>query len=136
MGATHLLDTSAYSQPLRRRPLEAVCRRWQSLGDRRLCISVICHAELLQGIELARSPKLRRAYERILAGRLPILNVDPLVAETYARLAAQMTARGLPRPAFDLLIAATAKVHGLVVATCNYKDFEPIEGVAVEDWSR
>jgi tRNA(fMet)-specific endonuclease VapC len=136
MTVTHLLDTSVYSQPLRKRPLPAVQQRWIELGDARLCTSVICEAELLFGIESRGSERLRRAHRSILEGRLPILDVDVLVAQTYARLAAGMRRRGMTRPVFDLLIAGTAKAHGLVLATCNYKDFEPIEGLAVEDWSR
>jgi hypothetical protein len=36
----------------------------------------------------------------------------------------------------DLLIAATARASGLVVATLNVRHFQGMEGVAVEDWSR
>jgi len=36
----------------------------------------------------------------------------------------------------DLLIAATAKTSGLILATLNARHFEGIEGLAVEDWSR
>jgi predicted nucleic acid-binding protein len=35
----------------------------------------------------------------------------------------------------DLLIAATAKQHDLVIATLNAKDFEDIPGLRVDDWS-
>lgn len=135
MSPTHLLDTSVYSQPLRKAPLESVRKRWQAIGDEKLRVSVICEAELLQGLELKSSRKLWKAYDEILKGRLGGLDVDHRVAATYARLAAIMTKMGLKRPAFDLLIAATARVHGLIVATCNYKNFAPIDGVAVEDWS-
>jgi predicted nucleic acid-binding protein len=36
----------------------------------------------------------------------------------------------------DLLIAATALVHRLTVATLNVRDFRFFEGLAWEDWSR
>ena len=36
---------------------------------------------------------------------------------------------------FDVLIAATAKTHGLTVATLNVRHFEGVHGLAVEDWS-
>lgn len=35
----------------------------------------------------------------------------------------------------DLLIAATARSSGLVLATLNARHLEGIEGLAVEDWS-
>jgi tRNA(fMet)-specific endonuclease VapC len=135
MALSHLLDTSVYSQPIRPRPLEVVQRRWEQLGDDRLCTSAICETELRDGLERRGSQKLWRAYTEILHARLTILPVDVRVAEAYGRLSARMQAKGLRRPAFDLLIAATAKAQGLIVATCNYKDFAPIEGIAVEDWS-
>ena len=136
MARTHLLDTSVFCQPIRPRPLPSVRRRWEQLGDERLCTSAICDAEVLVGLEKRGSERLWDAYRALLDGRLPVLSVDRPVAQAHARLCARMDELGLRRPAFDLLIAATASAHGLVVATCNYRDFAPIEGVAVEDWSR
>jgi predicted nucleic acid-binding protein len=43
--------------------------------------------------------------------------------------------KGPPRPEVDLLIAATARVHSLVVATLDLSHFSDIAGVVVEDWS-
>jgi len=57
------------------------------------------------------------------------------VARTYAALAGQFIRRGEPRPVMDLFIAATAKNSGLILATLNFRHFEGIEGLAVEDWS-
>lgn len=133
---THLLDTSVYCQPIRRKPLASVQRRWSTIGDARLCISVICELEVLQGLEMKDSERLWNLYRNVLANRLPILPVDRAVAEQYARLAAQLRTKGEPRPQFDLLIAATALAHGLVVATCDPDHFTGIDGLEVEDWSK
>lgn len=135
MSLTHLLDTSVYCQPIKKKPLAVVEKYWRTIGDQAGCISVICEAELLQGLEAKNSRKLWKAYESILKNRLIILPIDIKVAETYAKLANTMKTKGKPRPVFDLLIAATAKTHGLIVATCNYSDFSCIEGIAVENWS-
>lgn len=72
----------------------------------------------------------------VLKGRVPVLPVDARVAELYARVQAACSRIGRPRPAFDLLIAATALVHGLILATCNARHFAGIEDLSVEDWSR
>ena len=98
--------------------------------------SVICEAEVLQGLEAKGSDRLWRAYRSVLKGRMHVLPVDIRVAEHYARVQASCTRIGRTRPAFDLLIAATALVHGLTLATCNTRHFEGIEGLPVEDWSR
>ena len=133
---SYLLDTSVYCQPLRRQPLATVRQRWEALGDGALCISVVCLAELLTGLRRKKSASLWRAYERILKDRLPVIDVGVEVAEAYSALAAQALSAGRPRPAFDLLIAATARAHSLIVATGNCKDFVGLDGVAVEDWLR
>ncbi|MDE0027014.1 MAG: type II toxin-antitoxin system VapC family toxin [Spirochaetaceae bacterium] len=136
MPITHLLDTSVYSQPIRKAPLRSVQRRWAAVGDRSLSTSVICEAEVLQGLEAKGSDRLWRAYRSVLKGRVNVLPVDVRVAEHYARVQAAAARIGRTRPAFDLLIAATALVHGLILATCNARHFAGIEGLPVEDWSR
>jgi hypothetical protein len=37
---SHLLDTSFYCQPLRKKRLRSVVARWKTLGDAALCVSV------------------------------------------------------------------------------------------------
>ena len=98
--------------------------------------SVICEAEVLQGLAAKGSERLWRAYRSVLKGRVHVLPVDIRVAEHYARVQAVSTRIGRTRPAFDLLIAATALVHKLTLATCNVRHFEGIDGLPVEDWSR
>ena len=136
MPLTHLLDTSVYSQPIRKVPLPSVQRRWAAAGDRYVSTSVICEAEVLQGLEAKGSDRLWREYRSVLKGRMHILPVDIRVAEQYARVQAACSRVGRTKPAFDLLIAATALVHRLTLATCNIRHFEGIEGLRVEDWSR
>ena len=136
MPVTHLLDTSVYCQPLRKKPLPSVVARWKTLGDDALCVSVLCEAELHQGLEAKDSDRLWDRYRSLLDGRLPVLDVDAEVARAYASLAGPLIRVGKPRPVVDLLIAATAKKAGLVLATLNFRHFDGIEGVAIEDWSR
>jgi len=133
---THLLDTSVYCQPLRKKPLPSVVARWRALGDDALCVSVLCEMELLQGLEAKDSAGLWERYRTLLEGRLPMLDVDREVARVHATLAGPLIRVGTPRPVVDLCIAATAKSAALVLATLNSRHFEGIEGVAIEDWSK
>ena len=135
MALTHLLDTSVYCQVLKPKPLPSVMRRWQQLGDERLAISSICEAELLYGLALRSSHRLFERYERVLKDRLQMLTVDRAVAAAFASSKAVQRGNGRMISVLDLLIAATAKAHGLVVATTNAKRFNLLEGLAVEDWS-
>ncbi|RLB48131.1 MAG: type II toxin-antitoxin system VapC family toxin [Deltaproteobacteria bacterium] len=136
VAPTHLLDTSVYSQVLKPRPLPSVVRRWQQLGDDRLAISSICEAELLYGLALRGSERLYASYERALKDRLRMFAVDRAVAVAFAASKAAQREKGRMVADLDLLIAATAKAHGLVVATTNAKHFNLLEGLAVEDWSQ
>ena len=136
MAVSHLLDTSVYCQPLRKKPLPSVADRWKSLGDAVLSVSVLCEVELLQGLVSRDSERMWALYRAVLEGRLPQLDVTAEVAKVYASIAGRMMRDGTRRPVIDLLIAATAKSSGLIVATLNARHFEGIEGLAVEDWSR
>jgi len=133
---THLLDTSVYCQPLRKKPLPSVVARWKRLGDASLCVSVLCEAEVLQGLEASDTADLWNRYRDLVEGRFPVLDLTLEVARTYATMAGPLIRKGKPRPAVDLLIAATARSGGLVLATLNTRHFQGIEGLAVEDWSR
>ena len=132
---SHLLDTSVYCQPLKPAPLPSVVRRWRELGDAALAISVICDAELRYGLDWSGSSRLQQQYEELLENRLPVLDVDTDVARHFARIKAGCRRRGLVASDFDFLIAATAKAHGLILATLNAPHFRGIEGLPVEDWS-
>ncbi len=139
MPVTHLLDTSVYSQPIRKKPLQSAIDRWQALGDTALVTCAICEAEILHGVhkEKRRYPesKLIGAYETVLKGRFDVLPVDAAVSATYAELRCDCEAKGRQVPAMDLLIASVAKTHNLIIATLNSNDFHSIPGVTVEDWS-
>jgi predicted nucleic acid-binding protein len=60
--------------------------------------------------------------------------VDAEVARCFARIKAAAKRRGHACSDLEFIIAATAKAHGLILATLNYRHFASIEGLAVEDW--
>jgi predicted nucleic acid-binding protein len=136
MTLTHLLDTSVYSQPIKDRPNASALLRWSGIGDGAVCTSAVCQGEILHGLELRSSEKYWHRYRSLLENRYPILAFDASVAAAFARLAAETRRLGAPKPALDLMIAATAKCHGLIVATLNARDFSGLPGVAMEDWSQ
>ena len=131
---THLLDTSVYCQRLKPTPLEGVMRRWRDLGDASLCVSSICEAELRYGLAKRNSQRLWTEFRIYLENKLVLLPVDKQVADRYGDLRSSMESKGMPRSDFDLIIAATALHHGLILATCNVKHFEGVDGLIVEDW--
>ena len=134
MALTHLLDTSVYSQPLKKVPLISVVNHWKSIGDENLCVSIFCETEILQGLEMKKSENLWNAYNSILKNSLPIIDFNMKTAKVYAEIQAGCVKTGKTRPVFDLLIASTALANNLILATCNYKDFKDIPGLIAEDW--
>jgi len=131
----YLLDTSVYCQPIKPQPLAPVIQRWEAAGDATLAISVLCQAEVLYGIALKDSSRLRKAYQAVLAQRLPVLPVDETVGQGYAEMRAVLEKSGRRIPDIDLLIASTARSHGLILATLNVRHFAAIPHLTMEDWS-
>ncbi|MGL5862229.1 MAG: PIN domain-containing protein, partial [Phycicoccus sp.] len=97
-----------------------------------LAISVVSMAELQFGVLVARDDGVRAHRLRRLARlrrTFDPLPVDDAVADCYGELAARVVRRGRqPRARqFDLLIAATARVHDARLVTRNPADFRGLE---------
>ena len=120
MGVKYLLDTSVYSQPIRRHPLPACASRWQKQGDQSLAVPAVAIAEIEYGLFLKNSQKLWEAYCSILKGRLETLSFTAEVATTFAEMKARQTQTGKTVDDFDLSIAAIAVRHNL-----KTRDAEP-----------
>jgi hypothetical protein len=135
----YLLDTNIVSlfDP-RRRDRAAPLIAWMRRNDRFLFLSAITLLEIESGLlKLRRETKTRRAgeIEALREGLLAdfgerLLPLDATVAVAAARLAE--AARPSVIELKDLIIAATARVHGLTVLTRNLRHFAPT-GVPVLD---
>ncbi|MFP4158014.1 MAG: type II toxin-antitoxin system VapC family toxin [Opitutales bacterium] len=134
-GLRYLLDTSVYSQRLRRQPHPGVVRRWSAGGDASFSISIICEAEVLYGLEKKAAPRLWTEYREFLQNKLVVLPLDRKVIEIYAKIKARLQSNGCSVGEFDLLIAATALANRLTLATLNVRDFSKVPGLQCEDWS-
>jgi len=115
--------------------LKSVIEKWTRLGDEALSISVICEAELLYGLRWKNSRNLIFKYEAFLKGRLTVYPVNEAVAEEFALLKAQQRKIGRMVADLDLLIAATAIVQKLSLATLNTAHFSQIDRLRIEDWN-
>lgn len=136
MRLRFILDTSVYSQPLRRKPVMAALERWKEAGDGQCAVSVVTLAEVEFGLQLEGNPMRRKKFDCLLRHRLPVLSAEETVWLRFAQLKARQQVTGEPVSDLDLLIAATAITHNLCVATLNRNDFSRIESLRWEDWSR
>ena len=134
----YILDTNVISELRKARKTHQNVRKWaERLPLASLYISVISVLELEIGILLIdRRDKEQGAILRAWMDRhvLPtfsgrILSIDTDVAQRCAMLHVPN-----PRSDRDALIAATALVHGLTVATRNVADFERTGVGVVNPW--
>ncbi|MDQ3885466.1 MAG: type II toxin-antitoxin system VapC family toxin [Actinomycetota bacterium] len=137
---SYLLDTNVISELRKSGPqADTHVREWvRGKATHRLFLSVITMMELEIGVARAERRdalrgRLLRSWldDRVLTAFADrILPVDLAVAQRAASLYVPD-----PRPERDMLIAATAKVHGLHVATRNVKDFMATGVDVVDPWA-
>jgi hypothetical protein len=129
----YLLDTNVVSELRKPRPHGAVAAWKRSVPAHQLAIPAVVLAEAQTGVELTREQDPAKAQELEiwidnLTTYYTILPVDGAIFREWARL---MHRRSLNLTA-DAMIAATAKLMGMIVATRNVKDFTSF-GVEVFD---
>lgn len=135
----YLLDTNVISELRKARPHGAVVEWLRSVPEDDIFLSAATFGELQVGVEKTRRTDPAKAREIelwidgiSLTGR--IIPIDARIARERARL---LSGRSLELYE-DAVIAATARVHRLTVATRNGKDFEPFEVSIINpfEWTR
>lgn len=96
-----------------------------------VAISTITYMEVVEGILGSRAPQRASRGFRAFLRRIRIIVVSRPIADRAATL--RFDVRRQKRPvdhrALDLVVAATALVHGLILVTRNTRDFADIPGV-------
>jgi predicted nucleic acid-binding protein len=126
----YLLDTNVVSELRKSKPHGAVIAWIQSVPDDQLFISALTLGELQAGVEHTRKRDHEKAMiiERWIDQIAEAYEVIPMDAEMFREWARLMEGRS-DQLLEDAMIAATARVRGLIVATRNVRDFK---GLAVE----
>jgi toxin FitB len=136
-----LLDTNVVSETIRRRPSAAVMQWIGQIATTDAKVSVVAIAEIVEGISFAPNPDRRRELTHWLATTvadwlsdhtLP-LTLDILV--DWLTLSRRLATKRTARKSSDLLIASTARVHGLTVATRNVREFADTGIVVYDPWN-
>jgi len=134
----YLFDTNVVSELRKQERADAHVLAWaRGVPLSQMHLSVVSLQEIEVGILLIeRRDKKQGAKLRhwLMQSVLPaftgrILNIDEAVAIHSAKL--HVPDR---RPDRDALIAATALVHGLIVATRNVTDYEPMGVKLINPW--
>jgi predicted nucleic acid-binding protein len=136
-----LIDTNVISEPLRPAGDAAVLAWIDEQIVETLYLSAISLAELRLGMATLpagkRKDMLHSSFEQrvlpLFAGR--ILPFDSAASEAYAVLRARARVQGKAIAPADGYIAATAKSHGLIVATRDTSPFEAVGLTVINPWN-
>lgn len=121
----YLLDTDVISELRKTKPHGAVVAWLETLRVEQIFLSAVTMGELQAGVELTRRQDAAKAREiesflTSVEMSFAFVPMDPACFREWSRLMA-----GKPDALReDAMIAATARVHGLRVATRDEKDFK------------
>lgn len=124
----YLLDTNVVSELRKPRPHAAVVSWLKNQSDEQLFLSAVTMGELQAGIERTRRQDPTKAREielwtDQLTDSYQILAMDTQCFREWGRIMDRKPDQLLE----DAMIAATARIHDLVVATRNENDFNLLD---------
>ncbi len=129
----YLLDTNTCIRYLNRRSANII-RRMDAESPEDIVVCSVTRAELIFGAMKSNNPEKTQAAQREFLKPLATLPFDDFAAEHYGRIRAQLETAGIPIGPNDLLIAAIALTHELIVVTHNTREFSRVKGLRIEDW--
>jgi toxin FitB len=136
-----LLDTNVISESTRDHPARSVIEWMAAAPIEELAISIVSLAELYDGArthpDQTRHRRLVNWVDREVSatfqGRTLPLTIDVLI--DWLTLSRKLRGKGRARDAADLLIAATARVHSLILVTRNGRHFADTGVVVYDPWT-
>jgi toxin FitB len=128
----YLIDTNVVSEMRKPKPHGGALAWLQSLQVGQVFFSAVTFGEIQRGVELTRRQDVAKASEieawaKQLENASQVLAMDAACFREYARL----MHRRSNTLSEDAMIAATARVHGLTVATRNERDFRHLDVAVV-----
>jgi tRNA(fMet)-specific endonuclease VapC len=128
-----MLDSDVLSA-LMRRDTKAVERARDYLSSHsQLAFSLVTRYEILRGLKAKHATTQLVKFEEFCA-TCQVIPVTEAVADCASDVYAKLYQNGALIGDADILIAATALTHGLVLSTNNRAHFERIDGLQIVTW--
>ena len=129
-----MLDTNICIYIIKNKP-QSVKERFSECEIGQLCISSITVSELMYGaFKSEHTEKNLKALERFLMP-FEIVDYDFAASVEYGKIRASLEKKGQVIGNMDMQIAGHALALDVVLVTNNIKEFERVEGLAVENWA-
>ena len=135
----YLVDTNVLSELTKPSPLPEV-EVFLRKAKNSIFVSVFSIGEVRKGIAGLPMSNKRASLEDWLDNEILLWFADRLlpvtleVAERWGELAAQLKAKGRPRPVVDSVLGATALTHGLILVTRNVRDYQDMGVTIFNPW--
>lgn len=105
-----------------------------TIADSEIAISTIVQAEMFAGSAKSQAPERSREIQRQFFRRFTIVSFGEKSALIYGDIRASLEQRGTPIGGNDVLIAASALAHDLILVSHNVGEFARVPGLKLEDW--
>lgn len=118
----YLCDTNVVSEVMRRSPNPGVIAWFEALDE--IAVSVITVEEIHCGLAHRDAHRQLDWFSAFCESHCAVLPVTAAIAAHAGSLRGQLRRAGQLRTQADMLIAATAAIHQLTLATRNLADFD------------
>ncbi|MFI0348706.1 MAG: type II toxin-antitoxin system VapC family toxin [Chthoniobacterales bacterium] len=129
----YTLDTNIIVDLLRRRDRE-LQQRYLEKSPQNYFVSEMVRAELLFGAALSNHPIVNTSDVEKFLHPLRLLPFSGEAAQHYAEIRLHLHRLGKPIGPNDLIIAATARAHSMILVTRNTAEFSRVPKLLLEEW--
>ena len=131
----YLLDTCVVSDFAQN--IISTRERIRNVLPTEIAISSITVAEIRYGISKASGTRKSVTIKEItdeLFRQIEIIGLNKKEAKLAGDIRSDLELKGNIIGMYDILIAATAKAHDLIIVTSNEKEFKRVSGLKLENW--
>lgn len=128
---SYLLDSATLGEVLRAVPSQHLIRRLSQVPPASRFVSSITVSKLLLAAREDGSARLMQEVVRLVAA-VQVAEFDLSAAQVFAR----QRSTGVVLASDDLMVAATAQSRDFALVTRRCEEFQVVEGLRVEDWTR